>query len=359
MKEKEQKIKILIVDDSFFMRSLLKSLLTQHPEFEVVGTAKNGIEAIRMAEELKPDVISMDINMPLMNGIEATKAILKHAGPVPTVVMFSAYAREGAEETFECLRAGAVDYIMKPLAELPMNLNDVEEEIISKLRAAASAKVHSFKDIQKEEAGVYKEVETKKAPSAQRIVIIGSSTGGPPLVENILMALPSDIKASFIVVQHMPKFFTESFARRLNNVTQIPVKEAEDRDAVTEGKVYVSPGNFYMNFVKAPMFNPGEVGLSVFLTPEIQHAGLQSIDMAMSAISKVFKGEVISIILTGMGQDGLEGSAAVKSHGGYVIAQSPETAVVDSMPRAIIENGLADEVLSPEKIIKRIIELCQ
>jgi two-component system chemotaxis response regulator CheB len=356
---KEKKIKLLIVDDSFFMRSLLKSLISGYPEFEVVGTAKNGIEAIRMAEELKPDVISMDINMPLMNGIDATKAILKHAGPVPTVVMFSAYAKEGAEETFECLRAGAVDYIMKPPVEVPINLDDVEEEIISKLRTAASAKVQSFKDIESNTEVKEKEEEHKTKQSPRRIVIIGSSTGGPPLVENILMALPKDIKAAIIIVQHMPKFFTESFARRLNNVTQIPVKEAAEGDSLVEGKVYVSPGSFYMNFTRAAMFTPDDVGLSVYLTPEILHAGLQSIDMAMSSAARTFRGEIIGIILTGMGEDGLEGCAEIKSHKGYVIAQSPETAVVDSMPRAIIENKLVDEVLDPDQIIKRIIELCQ
>ncbi len=348
-----QKIKVLLVDDSFFMRGMLREILAQDTEIEVVGEAKDGEEAVELAERLKPDVVTMDFNMPKLNGAEATRRLLQKNGPVPAVLMISAYTKEGADETLQSLRAGAVDFVTKPSGELSLDIEIIADEIVRKIKIASQARVQTFKDIK-----ARKKNKSTHFRAPKTVVVIGASTGGPPLVENILHELPGNLEAAVIVVQHMPKFFTESFARRINEISFLPAHEAVAGEELRAGMVYVAPGNFHISFTS--FSKDGQKSALFFsLTPEKPHTGLSSIDAAMMAIAQHFSGNVIAILLTGMGSDGLNGVATLKKTGAYVIAQDPETAAVESMPNAIIDAKLADVILPPAKIAKKIVEMCE
>lgn len=343
-----KKIKVLIVDDSFFMRKLLRELLNSDPDIEVVGEAKDGAAAIGEVVRLKPDVVTMDYNMPKMTGAEATKEILERAEHLPTILMVSAYTREGAEETFESLRAGAVDFIMKPSGELSLDIDKIKSEILGKVKMAAKAQVKKFKRLTPRAAREIKKIKRGKA----KVIVIGASTGGPPVVEDILSELPTNLPAAVLIVQHMPKYFTESFAKRLDKLSALAVKEAERGDAIDNGDALVAPGGFHMRMRQS------DNKIIVQLTEEAPRHGLRpAIDITFESAAEIYGKDAIGIVLTGMGEDGAAGAAAIKNSGGYIIAQDPKTAVVDSMPQAVIEKGLADEVLPPEKIAKRIIEL--
>jgi len=350
---REKKIKVLVVDDSFFMRRLLRELLSEDEEIEVVGEARDGEEAVSMAEKWKPDVVTMDFNMPKLNGVEATRKLMHQAGPIPMVVMISAYTKEGANETLQSLRAGAVDFITKPSGELSLDIKTIGEEIIRKIKVASGARVRTFKDIKAQ-----KRIKNTVLRAPKTVVIIGASTGGPPVVEDILHALPGDLDVAVVVIQHMPKFFTETFARRLNEISGLPTHEAIPGEELKGGLIYLSPGNFHISFVKSTG-DDLQPALYFALTPEIPHTGLSSIDSAMNALAKYFPGKIIAVELTGMGCDGLEGIAALKEVGAYIIVQDPTTAAVDSMPNAIIDAKFANVILPPEKIPAKIIELCQ
>ncbi|MDA2921773.1 chemotaxis response regulator protein-glutamate methylesterase [Patescibacteria group bacterium AH-259-L07] len=344
-------IKVLIVDDSFFMRKLLRELLNSDAEIEVVGEAKDGVMAIEEAARLKPDVITMDYNMPKMDGAEATEKILSGSEPLPVVIMLSAYVREEAEEAFKSLRAGAVDFVLKPSGELSLDIDKVKQEIITKIKVAARAHVRKHK--------VLKIKARKKKPrkeTAAKAVIIGASTGGPPVVEDIIAGMPSNFSAAVLVVQHMPEHFTKTFAERLNKVSKIPVKEAEEGDIIKAGRVFIAPGGYHMKIEK---MDTGKVFENVVhLTKELPKHGLRpAIDVLMFSAAHSYVNQTIGVVLTGMGDDGREGMRAIKTVHGHTIVQDPETAVVDFMPKAVIEEGLADEILPPSEIAEKIIEL--
>jgi two-component system chemotaxis response regulator CheB len=346
-----KKIKVLIVDDSFFMRKLLRELLSLDDEIQVVGDAKDGAEAIGETVRLKPDVITMDYQMPKMDGARATEKILSGSEPLPAIIMLSAFAKEEAEETFKSLRAGAVDFILKPSGELSLDIDKVKQEIITKIKIAAKAHVRKHevprKRVQKKE---------NKEEVAIKVVVIGASTGGPPIVEDIVANFPSDLPVAVLVVQHMPEHFTKSFAERLNKMSRIPVKEAEEGDIIKIGHVFVAPGNFHMKVERRDNDKVSEK--VVHLTKEPPEHGLRpAIDVLMRSAVHSYANQIVGVILTGMGEDGLAGMRAIKMAHGHTIVQEPETAVVDSMPKSVIAEGLADEILPPEEIAKKVVEL--
>jgi len=349
----QKKIRVLVVDDSFFMKKLLRDLLQTDPNILVVGEAKDGVEAIAQAMCLKPDVITMDYNMPEMNGAEVIRKILADpANSSPAVVMISSYVKEGANETMECLRAGAVDFVLKPSGELSFDIDKVKDEIIGKVHLAARARVRisHLSDL-----GSVKKEKVASEP-AKKAVVIGSSTGGPPVVEDILLKLSSNLKSAVFVGQHMPEYFTGKFAERLDGLSPMKIKKAEDGDVVLSGVVYISPSSQKItirekgkNKEKKMVIHLEDVSSSECLSP--------SIDDLMISVAKIYAPNIIGVILTGMGEDGKEGMREIKKLGGKTIAQDPKTAVIDSMPNEVIENGLADEILAPEKIAQKIIEL--
>lgn len=344
-------IRVLIVDDSFFMRKIISDLLSGNEDIEVVGKARDGEEAIRLAADLKPDIITMDYHMPAMNGAETTKEILKGDGPLPAIIMLSATTSKGADETLASLNAGAVDFIAKPSGELSLDIEKIKNELIFKVKLSAKAKVRSPRKGERKE--IKKNHEIIKEEAA-KLIIIGSSTGGPPAVEDILTAIPGDLKAAILVIQHMPEKFTKSFAQRLNKISAFRIKEAEESEGVKTGMCLIAPGNYHMEVV-----NKGGLGKEIHLNQEAGlHGGLRpAIDVTMKSAALNFSGKVVGIILTGMGSDGTEGMRAIRGVGGHTIAQSPDSAVIDSMPKSVIEAGLADEVIPLDKIAQRIIEL--
>jgi len=351
MAEENKKIRVLIVDDSFFMRKLLLDILSSDAEIEVVGEAKDGTGAVEEAARLKPDVITMDYLMPKMNGRDSIEKIMHDVKPSPRIIMLSAHAEEGAETTLQCLAAGCVDFILKPSGELSLDIEKIKKEIISKVKIAARAR---FRFPDKTDKHVKNKVAIGKY--ASKVVAIGASTGGPPILEQIIGSLSADLDMAVLVVQHMPAYFTKTFAERLDTTTCFSVKEAEEGDMVKTGMVFVAPGEFHMELEKKADGGNSNTVIHLTKTPP-KNEFRPSIDILMASAARCYQDKIIGVVLTGMGSDGLEGMRAIKNARGCTIVQDPETAVVDSMPKSVINDGLADEILPPDKIAEKIAEL--
>lgn len=345
------RIRVLIVDDSFFMRKLVRDLLLHDKEIEVVGEAKDGVDAIGQVASLHPDVITLDYNMPNMDGLETIKEIVGKSDNPPAIIMLSAYTDEGTQATFECLRAGAIDIITKPSGELSLDIDKKQTEIIAKIKVAAKAKVQRSKPLTPSKG----EKKTIKRGAAKSVVVIGSSTGGPPVVETILSKLPADFQPAVLVAQHMPENFTASFAERLNNLSGIPVKMAQNGDMVFGGQCLVMPGDHHTHVEEKTI--EGKKQVITIVSKEPKEIKLSpSIDILMESVAKIYGDKVIGVECTGMGEDGFKGAQAIKEEGGIMIAQDLDTAVVDSMPGSVIEAKLSDMVLSPDQIPNKLIE---
>ncbi len=347
-------IRILIVDDSFFMRKLLRDLLETQDDIEVVGEAKDGVEAISEAVRLQPDVITMDYHMPRMNGVDAVVSILSETANKPSILMLSATTREGAEETFECLRAGAVDYIVKPSGELSLDIEKIKLEILTKIRTASQARV--LPTVPPKKVSEKKHTGQK---TALKLIAIGASTGGPPIVEDLLAALPGDLDAAILITQHMPAKFTKSFAERLDRTSDLIVREAKTGDEVKSGHVFIAPGGYHMllDKVEGPA---GRINIIKLTQDPPVNNFRPSVDVMMKSVAEHACGSTcVAVLLTGMGEDGREGVRAIKDQGGYVIAQAPATAVVSSMPDSVIKERLTDAVLPPVEIPRKFLRLVQ
>ncbi|MFH1398079.1 MAG: chemotaxis response regulator protein-glutamate methylesterase [Candidatus Omnitrophota bacterium] len=337
----EEKIRVLVVDDSFLMRRVISDMINNSPGFEVVGKAKDGKEALVKVYSLKPDIVTLDINIPLMDGLCVLEEIMRKQ---PTrVIMVSAYTRAGTSATIKALELGAIDFIAKPSGEISLDLNKLEQEIISKLKMASRVDLDKFSALAK----------PVKKPGAviKKIVVIGASTGGPKAVLDIMQYIPVENNAAFIIVQHMPKGFTLSFAERISWQTGIKTKEAEEGDEIMSGKVYVAPAGFHLVLEK------GYSGVKVKFTEDpLVNFVRPSIDVTMTSVAGIFGKDVIGVILTGMGKDGMEGARSIKSKGGYVVVQDEKTSVIWGMPKAVHDAGLADKVLPLSQIPKMIME---
>lgn len=333
------KIRVLVVDDSTFMRHVIAGIINSDPQLEVIATAKNGEEAIRKVADLRPDVITLDIEMPRMNGLDALKYIMKNF-PTPVIVL-SALTQEGAEYTFKALEYGAVDFIAKPSGYISLDLHKIRYEIISKIKVAASANL----------------LKTKIKPSViesfeptERVIIMGASTGGPQTLAYILESLPPNIPP-ILIVQHMPEGFTKPFAERLNRLCEFEVKEAEEGEYISRGLVLVAPGGFHMTVSKT-----GRIQLH---RGPLIHGVRPAVDPLMESAAESFGSKTIGVLLTGMGRDGAYGMKKIKEKGGFTIAQDKRTSVVFGMPRAAIEEGCVDVVLPLHKIPFEIMRRCR
>lgn len=348
------KIRVLVVDDSFFMRKLIRDLLESTDDIEIVGEANNGLEAVKMAGELEPDVITMDYNMPEMNGADATEQILSSSRRLPAIIMLSARTTQGAAETLECLKAGAVDFLAKPSGEVSIDIETVKEELLAKLRISSRAQVRRKFQHQPEIGVRDKSKIMLKRPAG--IIAIGASTGGPPTLEDILVKVKGPIRSPILIIQHMPEKFTKSLAERLDKNISIKTKEAEEGEIIKDDICLIAPGGWH-----TVVENRQEKDFKqkiVHLNKEAPIFGLRpAIDIAFNSIASHFGDQAIGIILTGMGSDGTKGAEAIKAQGGHIIAQAPQTAIIDSMPDSVIKAGLADEVLTPDEIAQRIMEL--
>ncbi|AIG97920.1 Chemotaxis response regulator [Archaeoglobus fulgidus DSM 8774] len=343
-------MRVLVVDDSALVRMAVTDILTK-AGIEVVDTAKNGREAVEKALKLKPDVITLDINMPEMDGLTALKLIMEKQ-PTP-VVMLSSLTKEGARETLEALKIGAVDFVTKPDGAL-VDLSSVAQELVRKVQMAASTSLNVLRlqNLKKIKGEVVR--GNWKGKTKDVCVLIGSSTGGPSALEMIIPRLPADIPAPVFVVQHMPPGFTKQLAERLNSISEVEVKEAENNERVKDGVVYVAPGGYHMKVRRAA----NVVRIKV-VDGEPVNAVKPSVDVTADSVVQAYGGNVVGAILTGMGEDGAYGMKLIKDRGGLTIASSEDTCVVFGMPKAAIELGGITSVKPVFEIAEEIVRFLE
>lgn len=342
------KIRVLVVDDSFLMRKIISDIINSDPGLEVVDKARDGKEALEKVLALSPDVVTLDVNLPLLDGISVLEEIMRQK---PTrVIMLSAYTRAGTSTTIRALELGALDFIAKPSGEVSLDLPKLKDEIVSKIKLAATVDLDKFLFLS-EHRRLTLARRAEKPLALKKLVIIGASTGGPKAILEIMQDIPPSVPAAFLIIQHMPRGFTLSFAERLSWQSGIKTKEAEEGDIILAGKAFVAPAGYHMVLEKQ------NNQLKVNLTEEsLVHFVRPSIDVTMASATEVFGSNVIGVILTGMGKDGMEGARNIKQKGGFIIIQDEETSVVWGMPKMIYEAGLADKVLPISKIAEAIIE---
>ena len=376
-------IRVLIADDSAFMRKVLSDLFKSQSDFEVVGTAVNGQDAIEKVKKFQPDVLTLDVIMPVMDGLNALAVIMEQC-PLP-VVMVSSTTQKGTNETIRALALGAVDFVSKAGGAIS-KIDTIKDEILAKCRLAA--KTHARKNFAAAKPLVYnpkpvniepttRRVEVKRrtglvlgqkptinrVPSSvepvkkiipgtgKKIVVIGTSTGGPQALQAVITRLPGNLPCGVVVVQHMPAGFTKSLAERLNSISEIAVKEAEHDEIIRPGQVYIAPGDYHLRIVPA---GGGERKIALSQEPRV--GNLRPTVNYMFDSAARFGRDLVSVIMTGMGSDGCEGMKKIKATGGYSIAQDENSCVVYGMPKAVVDAGLADEVRPLNKIAEAIVD---
>lgn len=345
------KIRVLIVDDSAFMRRIIKQMLEADRDIEVIGTARDGAEGVEMTASLLPDVITMDVEMPRMDGLEATGIIMEKF-PTP-ILMVSSLTTEGAYATFQALDKGAADYISKNLVTSALDMLKIQDELAGKIKALAikSNRLRGVRAFRRPEPPL--SAPHRYATQKIGFVAIGASTGGPRAIQEVLSHLPGGLETPFLVAVHMPKAFTGAFAERLNSLCKLTVKEAEDGEKVKEGHVILTPGGSQTRIRRH--------GITDFYV-EVNNDPIgslykPSVDISMKSVAECYPGRAMGVILTGMGHDGLEGMRAIKASGGKTIAQNEETSTVYGMPKSVVDAGLADKVLPLDKVAAEIINM--
>lgn len=380
-------IRVLIADDSAFMRKVLSDLFNKEPDFEVAGTAADGKETVEKVKTLKPDLLTLDVNMPVMDGISAL-AIIMREQPTPTV-MISSLTQKGTDATVKALGLGAIDFVSKMGGSIS-RIDAIEDEIISKCRFAAKANVRAIgggnrppvmkrielpkrmglkldTDKKQEEntQGIFQKRQNpllqrkEKAKSTEatifnhagknKLVAIGTSTGGPQALQKVITKLPANLPCGVVVVQHMPPGFTKSLADRLDQISAIAVKEAENDETIEPGHVYIAPGNYHMRISSGG----GSRKIVLGQDPPVGNHR-PAVNVMYDSVAAIGR-DLVAVIMTGMGSDGCEGMKKIKAGGGYSIAQNEETSVVYGMPKAVVEAGLADEIQPLEDIAKAIV----
>jgi len=403
-------INVLVADDSSFMRLAIDKMLSRDPEFNIVGFCTNGQEVLEKVKELKPDVLTLDIEMPKMNGLQALELVME-SNPLP-VVMVSSLTVEGAEETLKALELGAVDFIAKPSSFVSLKITDIYQELAYKIKAASKANLsikfrHAKSRLKfvnritdsipptnnkinilplEKKANFIRKVDeipfkknaeelllnklnevketvliTKDKLAEQRkrirffrpeLIIIGISTGGPVSLQEIIPKLPKDLPCGIIIAQHMPLGFTNSLANRLNNMSSIEVKEAETGDVIRAGRVLVAPSGYQTEVAKR------FIGYSVHITDKGSgYLYKPCIDLTLSSAAKMYQDKVLGIIMTGMGSDGTLGAKDIKAYGGKVFAESEETCLISSMPKSAVKAGVVDCVYPLNEIANAIVSL--
>ncbi len=344
-------ISVVVVDDSAFMRKAISTMLEKDPEIRVVATGRDGEEGLELVRKFNPDVVTLDIEMPRMDGLTALRHIMMEM-PRP-VLMVSSLTTEGAEATLKALDLGAVDFIPKQLSKVSLDIIKIEQDLLLKVKTMAKRKVHPL--------GRPRPMPTLERPGEaghgltakyegplvrpqgrliRDVVAIGVSTGGPPAVQRILSALPEDFPAGILIAQHMPAAFTGPFAKRLDGVCKIHVKEAETGDQLRPGHAFVAPGG------KHVIVDPKASRIDLVVTGDPKEALYKpSANVLIGSVGEHLGRRALGVVLTGMGNDGMEGIRLLKQKGGRALAQSDATCVVYGMPKAIVDAGLADEIV--------------
>ena len=349
--------KVLIVDDSAFMRKIIADLIMDDRQFEIIGTAKNGQEAVEKAKLYKPDLITMDVEMPVMNGLEALQAIMEHQ-PIP-IVMLSSLTDTGTYETIRALELGAVDFIRKPSGSISLDLYKVKSVLLEKLKMAVYANVGRRSQPQKQAAPKLHTEQPYKRPTVagafEHMVAIGTSTGGPRALQTVLTALPASFPAPILVVQHMPPNFTKSLAQRIDAMSMLHVVEAEHEMCVAPGYVYIAPGGWHMRLGRS---GKGKYCIQLNKDDPL-HGHRPAVDIMFDSLLPFTELKRHAVLMTGMGSDGAKGMKALKQGGGSVttIAESEDTCIVYGMPRAAAELKAVDYQIALHDISHKIAQL--
>lgn len=360
-----KKIRVLVVDDSAFMRKAISMMLESDPEIEVVGNARDGREGVEKVKQLKPDLVTMDVEMPTMDGLSALRIIMEEE-PTP-VMMVSSITQEGAHATLEALDLGAVDFIPKELSFVSLDIVNIKEDLLKKIKDIARrktvlmARARQRQQWKKTTSGSAKVVGAPSTPSKTRrakqsrrshkvdIVALGCSTGGPPALQAVITRLPKNLPVPILIVQHMPPKFTASLAERLNSLSQVTVHEAANGDEALPGHVYIAPGSQHMTLLSSsvrPIIRTSDKPDNTLHKP--------SVNVMMESVVNRYRERTLGVILTGMGDDGLVACTALHRQGGKIIAQNEESCVVYGMPRAVVDNGIAEIVAPVEEITEEI-----
>ncbi|MFP4167823.1 MAG: chemotaxis response regulator protein-glutamate methylesterase [Desulfonatronovibrionaceae bacterium] len=347
-------IRVVVIDDSAFMRKAIGTMLDKDPEIQVVAYARDGEEGLEKIRAHDPHVVTLDIEMPRMDGLTALKHIMMEM-PRP-VLMVSSLTTEGAEATLKAMENGAVDFIPKQLSKVSLDIVKIEEDLLKKVKAIARRRVRPraarpARARDKSAEPVRRRVieSSKRGKQIRDVVAFGVSTGGPPVVQRILSELPPDFPAGILIAQHMPKAFTGPFAKRLGESCRLKVKEAEVGDVFRPGCVYISPGGMHLTIEQ----KVSRIDVAVGEKPE-DALYRPSVNVLMSSVAKAVGSRGLGVILTGMGSDGLLGIRDLKACGGKALAQSEESCVVYGMPMAIVDEGLADKVVPLEELAGEI-----
>lgn len=368
-------IKVLVVDDSVFFRRRVSEILNSHPQLEVIDTANNGKEALEKVQQLRPDVVTMDIEMPVMNGIDAAREIMR-VRPTP-ILMFSSLTHEGAKATLDALDAGAVDFLPKKFEDIARDREEaitlLQQRVISisrhrvrpllSQRPATSSLSASRTPATSNSATPLRAaapaaenrpvrpaaLNTRRSGKVYQLVAIGTSTGGPVALQNILTKLPGNFPHPILLIQHMPATFTAAFASRLNNLCQISVKEAADGDVVQPGTAYLAPGGKQMVLDG----RPGAMRIRILDGGERMNYK-PCVDITFASCARQYRDKVLAVVLTGMGADGRDGAKLLHEQGATIWAQDEESCVVYGMPQAIVKAGIAAEILPLERVAQRI-----
>ena len=337
MQCEKKKIRVLVVDDSALMRKLISNLLAKDPELEVIATAIDGCFALTKVEQLKPDVVTLDVDMPRMDGLTAlSEMVSKHRTPV---IMLSSLTTRGAALTMQALEKGALDFVCKPTgtARLP----EMAEELVSKIKAAARTNVMALSRPAPSVGQVKKKTLVARPGRGHgRVIAIGASSGGPHALRHLLPRIPSGIDAGIVVVQHMPESFTAMLAHWLNEICDLEVKEAESGDLALPGKVLIAPGSLHMKVKRTP------AGCEVLLEGgALVNGHKPSVDVLFQSVATEYGALATGIIMTGMGSDGAHGLGEIMTAGGHTIAQDKESCAVYGMPRVAVERGYANKIV--------------
>lgn len=338
-------IKVLVVDDSALMRKIISDMINEESDMEVIDTAKNGRDLLKKINEIKPDVITLDIEMPQMDGITTLKQLKRKKIDIPVIVL-SSISKRGTQLTMDCLEAGAFDFISKPSGEISIDIEKVKDELIEKIRAAYNKNI---KDLKKYKKVSSIRINTNNIKNKINAVVIAASTGGPKALYTVITALPEKIGVPIFIVQHMPAGFTKTFAERLDLNSDIKVVEAEDQEKIEKDIVYIAPGDFHM-----------EVGKDgkIHLNKEPQIYGVRpAADKLFISASSVYGANLLSVVLTGMGRDGSQGTVEVKKNGGITISEDESTCTIYGMPKEAYKTGMIDMVLPITDIPIQIVKI--